>query len=876
MRRPARQWEQYEGRSRAELMRGCGWWPSALAPCSLEPPFESFDHRTVTPWDCFVNGWEGGWRPPGLQGLLGLLLGRYPAVLRDGALPQALPAEPAAELAAIPVAQFPEDEVTIPKAAQFLLSLPALRYPVAFEVFGIGGSRPSTSANTQSGSASEAAPPTARPSVREPVAAVQFVAEREEARVIWSQLLAQYPNSAVTLEPAVIPEEFDESRIESWATLKRDGDGAISAADLALTGGVCFPLRTYHRLDPDPLGVAIAAMDQIPDDGWAILQVLFQQAQHPWHENIAAAIRHPFKPSEAIFGDIDSRAVDTKLDGPLFAVSIRLLASDGAVMKQLVGWAEQFACPPQHLRPTDAAVPIEPYGADVAGILTGAVCLRLAYRPGMLLSVAELSSLVHLPGESVVSERLRRVKQRTRPVPRMAAGDGSVLLGTNTHRGVTREVRVPFEQRTTHMYLTGASGVGKSTLLLRMILSDIESGHGVGVLDPDGDLIDDLVPRLPRSRLADVVYLNFADTEYPVALNIVEAQDEHERERVVAETITALSKFFSASWGHRMEHVLAYALDTAMRTPGATLWEVRRLLVDGAYRRNVLDRIADRGLLDFWNHEFPSHGALAVGPILNKLSPFLRYSIIRNIICQPRCLVDFDEVINTRKVLLVKLPFGLLSEQVATVLGTFLVTKIRSAGFRRQPLPKAQRVPFFLYIDEWQNFMDTGGGFEHILAQARRFNLILAGLANQYIGQLSDSVRKAIFGNVGTFVSFRLGTEDAPVVARQFAGFAAEELMNLERGSAICRIGPTATAFNLRTYPEPPRSDDDPGDDLVARARAQYARPRSEVERALRAGADSDQGCEVASASAGGATEGPPKQARRKRKKKLEDFLKDD
>ncbi len=260
--------------------------------------------------------------------------------------------------------------------------------------------------------------------------------------------------------------------------------------------------------------------------------------------------------------------------------------------------------------------------------------------------------------------------------------------------------------------------------------------------------------------------------------------------------------------------------------PHPTLDDVERMLTNPAFRRQISAKLTSRRMVDFWDNEFHPN---TVDPVLNKISVFLMNNTVRNIVCQRRPSIDFDQVLNRRKIFLANLSTGLLSEQISGTLGSFLVTKIINSAFRRASLPQSQRSPFYLYIDEFQAFMQVSVGFDRILAEARKYGLVLAGMANQYVGQLSGEVKQSIFGNVGTMVIFRVGVEDANTVARQLGVFTAEEILNLDRGEAIARVGPAHTAFNLTTYPPPPRAETDPTSYIVSRTRRQFARPRAEV-----------------------------------------------
>lgn len=326
-----------------------------------------------------------------------------------------------------------------------------------------------------------------------------------------------------------------------------------------------------------------------------------------------------------------------------------------------------------------------------------------------------------------------------------------------------------------------------------------------------------------------------SDRDYPFALNILEAKDKDEQERITDETVMALERYFPSSWGPRLERVLRHTIGTVLDAiPGATLADVELMLVDDDFRATVLPKTTNPRYVHFWTHQFgktvPKN---AVDPVLNKLSPFLMSETVRNIVCQRRAAVDFDDILNRGKILLANLSTGLLTEKIAGTFGSFLVTKIVNAAFRRAGLREDKRRPWYLYVDEFQAFMNVSVGFDRILAEARKYKLILAGLANQYVGQLSVPVRHAIFGNVGTFVAFRLGVDDAEILAKELGVFTAGELLSLERGQAIVRAGGSRATFNIATQPEPPAPAHDPSPAIVARTRENFARPRAEVEKEL-------------------------------------------
>ncbi|MCH7728298.1 MAG: ATP-binding protein [Planctomycetes bacterium] len=819
---PKKLWDQYTGKALAEMQRGTGWWPAQPHPVRLEPPSDPFEPKTVNKWDCMVNGWEAAYHG-------GPIIHR-----NDEAVILAhdhVPYHDTESLVAIPVTQFPDDESTIPMADQLFHALLALDYPAAFELIGVG---PQPEYDQALAAEILAAGDASRPiqaaitDWTEPYTAVQFVVREPDASLVEQQLRIHYPNSAVVCEQPAPSFEFNLSLREDTRTL---------GGTLALEGAYCFPLRTYGRYDPDPLTVAIAAMEELGRTDWAVLQVLFAPAHAAWADILHEATSNPYKPDQFMMEleKDEIRHVKQKFEHPLFAVSVRLLASRADVFKHLVAWSAQFDNPPHQrllINQTDWHNG-DPSLHERWQLQYGATH-RCSYRPGMLLNSQELASLIHVPAVAIPAERLRRVTSRTRPAVKTTDEPASVILGENVHRGKVEVARIPAELRGRHCYIAGATGTGKTTLMMNMIMQDIDAGHGVGLLDPHGDLLKRVLRRIPKHRVNDVILFDPADEAYPFALNIIEATDEVERERILSETLMSLERYFPASWGPRLERILTNAINTVLSAkPGATLADVERILIDKHFRQQMIDRTTEPRWRDFWELQFIHMGKNVCDPVLNKLSPFLESRIVRNIICQPHSSIDFDELLNNRKILLANLSAGQVTEKVMNTLGSFLVTKIVNAAFRRASIPENERQPWYLYIDEFQNFMNVSVGFDRILAEARKYKLVLAGMANQFVGQLDEGVRAAVFGNVGVLVVFRLGVDDAQRVAKQLGAFEAEEILDLGLGEAIVRMERAKHSYNVQTFPDPEPPAEDPSSVIIQRMRKHYARPREEVEREL-------------------------------------------
>jgi hypothetical protein len=612
-----------------------------------------------------------------------------------------------------------------------------------------------------------------------------------------------------------------------------NGTDPFFVTPFRLEAPYCFPFRTFRTPATDPLAALIAVMDRLGNSEWALLQVIFGRARHRWTENLRQACEDPYQPRHFLVPGLDQKTLSDKLQAPLYAASITLAANRLGVFSNLASFVNQYQGLHNRLALRNPSGQWPSDGFPQSGDWRRAILSRQVLTPGVLVNLEELAGIVRVPSTQIPSERLMRVASQTRQPPSAVLTSRLVRIGQNAHRGQVSRVAIPADIRARHCAILGATGAGKSTLLLGMMIEDIAAGHGVGLLDPHGDLVKLILRHVPRNRIDDVVLFDASDTDFPFALNILDARDETERERIVAETIMALERYFPASWGPRLERILQYTIRTVLHAiAGATLADVERLLVDPEFRKATLQRTTDPRLLSFWTTQFPFFPKNATDPVLNKVSPFLLEQAVSRIICQRRSAVDFDQLLNQGKILLANLSTGLLTEKVAGTLGSFLVTKIVNAAFRRAALPPGQRRPWHLFVDEFQHFMNLSVGFERILTEARKQALTLT-VANQHVGQLSQAVRQALFGNVGSLIVFRLGVEDAHTVAKELGVFTAQDILNLEVGQAIARVGGSGAAFNLATYKEPPAPFENPSRRIIALSRQRYARPRLEVEREL-------------------------------------------
>ncbi len=462
---------------------------------------------------------------------------------------------------------------------------------------------------------------------------------------------------------------------------------------------------------------------------------------------------------------------------------------------------------------------------------------------GFILNISELASVYHLPHTSVETPNIVWATSKTaEPPAKLPVITGAVeedknisAFGLTNFRGINHQFGLLRRDRSRHVYVIGQTGAGKSGLLELLALSDIFYNQGYCIVDPHGDFAIDNLRFVPESRIRDVVYFNPADTAFPVAFNPLEVTDPAKKPNVCSEVIGVLKRMFGDSWGPRLEHILRYTLLALLDRPETTLLDISRLLTDKDFRKETLDYCKDVTVLQFWKHEFGQWNDKqvneSIAPVLNKVGAFTANPIVRNIIGQSKSSFDIRKIMDEGKILVVNLSKGMIGEDNAAILGAFIVTKVQLAAMSRSDIPNAaDRRPFYLYVDEFQNFATDS--FAVILSEARKYGLNLT-VANQYVAQMTDSVRDAVFGNVGTTISFRVSPEDAPVLIKQFEPtFDEADIIQLNNRNFVVSMiinGEKVPAFSARTL-SIPKTPADNFDAIVAHSREYYARPRREVE----------------------------------------------
>ena len=770
-------------------IRGRGWLIFD-EPVDLEPPFRAFAHIRQLPGPVVDDG-----RKHSIFSAAGEKIASFfkPSEPKQPEFDLSIFDEPDPvyvdhdeEIVEL-VVSLPKD-LTISKDVMegLLLSVGTLDHPLSFEIVG-----------TSEG------------------VTVQFACRESDAWHFKEALAAYVPSAHIT--------ERESQLEELWYGAALDD----LIVHIGLSEEFMLPLRTVARFDVDPLIGVVAGLSNLRDDELGVLQVLFQPVRHSWAPSIIRSVTDSKGGSFFLDAPQMVPAAREKVSKPLFAAVIRVATKADdfdrtvAINKAAFGSLARFTEPAGNALTLldDEHYPLLDIEHDFLN--------RVSRRPGALLNSDELISLVHLPGASV---QIRREDGRTKPSPSVTFGH-RLVLGENHHQGADSVVSLSSEQRLRHMHVIGASGTGKSTFLLNTIRQDIENGDGCAVLDPHGDLIDEILGHVPEHRLDDVVLFDPSDETHPVGFNILEAHSEVEK-NLLASDLGAVFKRLSTSWGDQMTAVLGNAILAFLEhEDGGTLISLRRFLVDQDYRETFLEGVQDQEVVYFWERVFPGLSGKPQSSILTRLDTFLRPKLIRHMVAQKSTRLDFGKVMNDGKIFLAKLSQGAIGEENAALLGTLLISKFQQLAIARQEIEKTERRPFFLYVDEFHNFITPS--MAAILSGTRKYCLGLC-LAHQDMRQLAKmpDVASSVIANPYTRICFRLGDDDAKKLQDGFSFFTADDLQNLDIGEAICRVGQSKFDFNLTTLP-PPEVDADVAEQrkaaIVEHTRASYATPRDEV-----------------------------------------------
>ncbi len=675
------------------------------------------------------------------------------------------------------------------------------------------------------------------------------------------QIYAQYP----TVQIHTADEDYSQREITQ---------DIMYSAELGLTDNEVLPIKTFQSFEVDPLAAVtatLAKLEEANEEMW--IQVLARPISDEWHRkassynealkkkrgSLAKELAVGFvgalsKPPEAKekgpeLSDRDKgrvTEVDKKSTKLGYQVKIRILylgnsqAIAKSRMQAIVGTFKQFN--------STNLNGFEIRNANNSPDSLAQYRARFFIDRGYILNIEELASVYHLPHTSVETPSIVWATAKTAeppaklPVIMGTEADSDIsAFGLTNFRGINQQFGMARSDRGRHVYIIGQTGAGKSGLLELFALSDIYHNQGYAIIDPHGDFAINNLKFIPQSRLKDVVYFNPADTAFPVGFNPMEVSDQNMKSNTSSEVVGVLKRMFGeTSWGPRLEYILRYTILALLDTPGTTLLDIAPMLTEKKFRKKIVENCQDAVVRQFWNVEFASwndkFAAEAIAPVLNKVGAFTANPIIRNIVGQPKSTFNIRQIMDEGKILVVNLSKGLLGEDNAAVLGSFMVTKIQLAAMSRADIPTIEdRRPFYLYVDEFQNFATDS--FATILSEARKYGLNLT-VANQYISQMEDTVRNAVFGNVGTTISFRVSADDAPLLGKQFAPqFVPEDLLQMANRSFVISMvikGEKVPAFSATTLRLPPvQTDFTP--QIVEYSRRNYSSSRQAVEEVIQA-----------------------------------------
>jgi len=623
--------------------------------------------------------------------------------------------------------------------------------------------------------------------------------------------------------PSVFVRESQDALAAAFAF-----DGADVVVEFSLSQPLVLPLGS-PAIDLF-LGL-IGSLADLKSDEAFVYQVLFSPVPDDWGEAARRLVENEL--GKPLFGNgahfVKGAAV--KMDRPLYAVGVRLAARTLDLHRT---WELIHTTAPmlRSLRRHEGngLVPVRAEGLPME-VLVDDVVNRRTRRWGMILNLDELMSLAHLPHQVVRSPRFRRASESTRSASSTPAS--GLVLGINEHNGQESEVRLTTDQRLRHLHIIGGTGSGKSTLLLHLIRQGLEQGEGLAVFDPHGDLIDRLLSQVPSNRVDDVILVDPSDEESVIPFNVLSAHSDLER-TLLSSDLVSIFKRLSTSWGDQMDSVFRNAILAFLESPqGGSLSDLRRFLVDAPYRDQFLATVDDPDVRFYWKRTFPQlGGGRSIGPILTRLQTFLLPKAIRHMVGQRENRLDFAQIMDTGKILLLRLPQGLIGPDDAFLLGSLLMAKLQQTAMGRQKLSASQRRPFFIYVDEAQAFLTPS--MREILTGTRKYGLGLA-LAHHELRQLDADrdVGSALLSNAHTRIVFKVGDSDARTLADGFAHFKAPDLQSLPVGHALCRIGAADSDFNLRIAP--PDSIDEFAAErsrslIKSTSRSRYGRPRADVE----------------------------------------------
>lgn len=689
---------------------------------------------------------------------------------------------------------------------------------------------------------------------------------------IESQLYAQYPKLQI-------------HRVEDYTKQAELGGKTVAFTKMQLTKEDLYPIKTFTSSEVDPLAGITAVLSGMDKGEHVWIQMIVRPVGDNWQQrgidlvnnirsgktptssssNFAGAV---FKGIRSVVMEIvtpgSSSATPEKADSPEKKISGPQQAALTGVESKItkLGFETIFRIVVVSETEVKARAKIQAIlGAfkqynttNLNGFKSGEIKIneydgwekyinREFEEVGNVLNIEELASVYHFPSQQVETGSISWAgsKKGEAPfnLPLKGVVDPKILtvLGKTDFRNIEKEFGIKLEDRKKHMYVIGKSGAGKSTLLENMVIDDVLEGRGVIVIDPHGEFADKIIDSIPESRIKDVIVLDPSDRDFPIAFNLLETVRDDYKGMVASGFVGIFKKIFGNSWGPRLEYILRNTVLALLDTEGSTMLGIPKMLTDQSFRVGVIKNIKDSVIRDFWSTEFAAmdnkQRSEAVAPILNKVGQFLSTSTIRNIVGQPKSTIDIRQIMDDGKIMIVNLSKGKIGEDNMALLGAMIITKVQLAAMSRASIAAKDRTDCFLYVDEFQNFATDS--FATILSEARKYGLGLT-IAHQYIAQMEDGVKEAVFGNVGTLISFRVGSADAKWLCEEFEPvFDNNDLINLQMARIYIKLlidGIAMPAFSAQTLP-PKKIENSFREQVIQYSRDHYSKSRLEVEEAI-------------------------------------------
>ena len=647
---------------------------------------------------------------------------------------------------------------------------------------------------------------------------------------IEGQLAAQYPKVLIQPVKDYIPDIVDPQT-------------SLSVGQMSLAAGFLYPLRTYKDFkDVDPMSSLLSVLSKAKPQDKIVVQFLLLPVGSGWQGRGLAAINEKTKDaSGVVHTNPYAKVIAEKIATHGFKTAIRIAVNSESrdrsnqILFEIANSFSSFSNPSGN-----SFAFRRPHLWRRQRLITALLKRGRRFMPSrQVLNVEEIATIFHFPTDKLAT--IHNISWHktilSDPPENLPVAEGLTeeakqeinFFASTEYKNKRAVFGIKAKDRRKHVYIIGKTGAGKSTLIANMAISDMRNGKGFAIVDPHGDLCELLLNFVPSFRVNDVVYLDPSDKDYPFSINPLEVQNAHQRELVVSGIVAIFQKLYGHSWGPRLEYILRNTLLSVIDMPDATLLMVPEMLANPAFRQKVVARLTDNVLKSYWINEFENYTdrlrAESVMPVQNKVGQFVSSTTIRNIIKNPKSTIDLQKIMDEGKILILNLSQGKLGEDNAALLGAMVITKLQLAAMNRVLQAEEERRDFYLYVDEFQNFATTS--FVKILSEARKYRLNLI-LANQYIAQIPEEVRAAIFGNAGTMMSFLIGAEDSKYMAREFGErFKEEDLLALGNYQAIIKLAIdniTQAPFLCFTLPLP-NSITQNREKVIKSSRERYTKP---------------------------------------------------